>query len=121
MIGVVRAIIALFYSAFWCGFAVVYLIIFPNKKDYLLLNVGKKWWSTYMLKWIIGSKIEVSIPDETKDLFANNADIEPKTEQKADKNEQKLEKTGKKEHKLIKKPPPKPRRRRKSSGFVANY
>lgn len=70
MIGVVRAIIALFYSAFWCGFAVVYLIIFPNKKDYVLLNVGKKWWSTYMLKWIIGSKIEVSIPEETKDLFA---------------------------------------------------
>ena len=32
--------------------------------------LGRKWWSTYMLKWIIGSKIEVSIPEETKNLFA---------------------------------------------------
>lgn len=69
MMGVIRAIIAVFYSAFWCGFAVVYLMIFPKKKDYVLLNVGKKWWSTYMLKWIVGSKIVVSIPEETREFF----------------------------------------------------
>jgi len=66
-------------------------------------------------------RLEDIVQPITKDLFANNADIEPKTEQKPDKTEQKPEKTGKKAHKIIKKPPPKPRRRRKSTGFVANY
>lgn len=69
MIGIVRTIFAIICSAFWCGFAVVYLMIFPKRKDFILLKVAKLWWSTYMLKWIIGSKIEVEISDKAKALL----------------------------------------------------
>lgn len=69
MIGIVRTVFAVLHTAWWCGFAVVYLMVFPKKKDFILLKVAKLWWSTHMLKWVIGSKIEVEVSKKAQEHF----------------------------------------------------
>ena len=66
-------------------------------------------------------RLEDIVQPLTADLFDKTPQIEQKTEQKDDKTDQKPAKTRQKEHTVIKKPPVKQRRRRKSTGFVANY
>tara|TARA_Y100001954_G_C15762479_1_gene579898 strand:+ start:713 stop:1414 length:702 start_codon:yes stop_codon:yes gene_type:complete len=65
----IRSIIAIIYSMFWCGLAVVTLFIFPKSTEFVLLKYAKQFWSTPMLRWIIGAKIEVQISKKTQDLF----------------------------------------------------
>lgn len=66
-------------------------------------------------------RLEDIVQPITADLFENNGKNEEKNELKADKKGKKLSKTASKKHDIKKKPPPKPRRKRKSTGFASNW
>ena len=68
-IGFIRSVFAILYSAFWCGAAVVWLIMFPKSSEFVLLKFAKKYWSAILMRWIVGAKLDVSIHPETQELF----------------------------------------------------
>lgn len=68
----IRSIIAAVYSMFWCALAVITLYIFPKSTEFVLLKYAKQCWSTPMLRWIIGAKIEVQISDKAQELFESH-------------------------------------------------
>ena len=65
----IRSILVVIYSLFWCGLAVITLMIFPKSSEFVLLQYAKRFWSTPMLKWIIGAPIEVEISPKAAELF----------------------------------------------------
>jgi 1-acyl-sn-glycerol-3-phosphate acyltransferase len=68
----IRTIITGIYSAFWCASAIVVLMISPKSSNFVLLKMAKKYWSTPMLRWIVGAKIKVEISNKAKELFDQN-------------------------------------------------
>ena len=68
-VGFVRSVFAVLYSAFWCGVALVWLIIFPNSSEFVLMKFAKKYWSEFQMRWIVGAKLDVQIHPETTELF----------------------------------------------------
>ena len=65
----IRSLIVVIYSMFWCGLAVITLMIFPRSAEFVLLQYAKRFWSTPMLKWIIGAPIKVEISPKAAELF----------------------------------------------------
>ena len=65
----IRSLIVVIYSMFWCGLAVITLMIFPRSSEFVLLQYAKRFWSTPMLKWIIGAPIKVEISPKAAELF----------------------------------------------------
>lgn len=65
----IRGLLVVIYSLFWCGLAVITLIIFPKSVEFVLLQYAKRFWSTPMLNWIIGAPIEVEISPKAAELF----------------------------------------------------
>ena len=68
----IRSIICIFYSAFWCFLAVVTLFFFPKSSDFVLRQYAKRFWSKPMLKWLIGASITVEISNKSQELFDSN-------------------------------------------------
>jgi 1-acyl-sn-glycerol-3-phosphate acyltransferase len=68
----IRTLISGLYSAFWCASAVVVLMISPKSSDFVLLKLAKKYWSTPMLRWIVGARLKVEISDKAQELFDQN-------------------------------------------------
>ena len=68
----IRTILAIIYSAFWCGAAIIVLLIKPKSSDYVLIQIAKKNWSIPMLKWIIGADIQVEFSPKALMLFKSN-------------------------------------------------
>ncbi|MDG2363402.1 MAG: lysophospholipid acyltransferase family protein [Flavobacteriales bacterium] len=69
VIGSLRTVLSVLYSAFWCGTALITLIIFPNSSEFLLIKFAKKYWSEVMMKWIVGAELDVQLHPETEALF----------------------------------------------------
>jgi len=69
VIGFFRTVLAVLYSAFWCGIALITLVIFPNSSEFVLIKFAKKYWSEFMMKWIVGAELDVQIHPETDALF----------------------------------------------------
>ena len=69
MIGFFRSVMTVLYAAFWCGTAVITLMIFPNSSEFVLIKFAKKYWSEFVMKWIVGAELDVSIHPETEALF----------------------------------------------------
>ena len=65
----IRSLLVVIYTLFWCGLAVITLMIFPRSAEFVLLQYAKRLWSTPMLKWIIGAPIEVEISAKAAELF----------------------------------------------------
>ena len=65
----IRSLIVVIYSMFWCGLAVITLMIFPRSSEFVLLQYAKRFWSTPMLKWIIGAPIKVEVSPKAAELF----------------------------------------------------
>ena len=65
----IRTILAIIYSAFWSGAAIIVLLIKPKSTDYVLIQLAKKNWSIPMLKWIIGADIQVEFSPKALELF----------------------------------------------------
>ena len=65
----IRSLLCIVYSGFWCFLAVVTLLISPNSSEFVLLQYAKRYWSTPMLKWIIGAKIDVIISPKAQEFF----------------------------------------------------
>jgi 1-acyl-sn-glycerol-3-phosphate acyltransferase len=68
-IGIFRSILTVFYAAFWCGIAVITLVIFPNSSEFVLRKFAKKYWSEFVMKWIVGAELDVQLHPETEALF----------------------------------------------------
>lgn len=68
----IRTFIAGAYSVFWCAAAILVLIIAPNSANFVLIKMAKKYWSTPMLRWIVGAKIKVDVSDKARELFNQN-------------------------------------------------
>ena len=68
----IRSIIATIYSLFWCGMAVITLILFPKSTGFVLRQYAKRLWSKPMLKWVVGAKIEIEISRKAQELFDTN-------------------------------------------------
>jgi len=68
-IGCLRSVFSVLYSAFWCGTALGTLIIFPNSSEFVLIKFAKKYWSEFMMKWIICAELDVQLHPETEALF----------------------------------------------------
>ena len=69
VIGFLRTVLSVLYSAFWCGTALITLIIFPNSSEFVLIKFAKKYWSEVMMKWIVGAELDVQLHPETEALF----------------------------------------------------
>ena len=69
VIGFIRSVLSVLYTAFWCGTALVTLIIFPNSSEFVLIKFAKKYWSEFMMKWIVGAELDVQLHPETEALF----------------------------------------------------
>ena len=69
----IRSIIATIYSLFWCGMAVITLILFPKSADFVLRQYAQRLWSKPMLKWIVGAKIKIEISPKAQELFNTNS------------------------------------------------
>lgn len=69
VIGVLRTVLSVLYSAFWCGTALITLVIFPNSSEFVLIKFAKKYWSEVMMKWIVGAELDVQLHPETEALF----------------------------------------------------
>jgi 1-acyl-sn-glycerol-3-phosphate acyltransferase len=69
VIGFLRTILSVLYSAFWCGTALITLVIFPNSSEFVLIKFAKKYWSEVMMKWIVGAELDVQLHPETEALF----------------------------------------------------
>lgn len=69
VIGFLRTVLSVLYSAFWCGTALITLVIFPNSSEFVLIKFGKKYWSEVMMKWIVGAELDVQLHPETVALF----------------------------------------------------
>ena len=69
MIGVIKSILSVLISAWWCGFALVCLMISPSSARYTLTTIAKKRWSIPMLKWIVGMPMEVDIDPSARELL----------------------------------------------------
>ncbi len=68
----IRSIICIVYSAFWCFLAVVTLLIFPKRSNFVLRQYAQRFWSKPMLKWLIGAPITVEISNKAQELFDSN-------------------------------------------------
>ena len=68
----IRTLLAVIHSGFWCGAAVVTLIFFPRKTDFVLRNYAQRFWSKPLLKWIVRAKVEVEVSKEAQKLFSKN-------------------------------------------------
>ena len=73
----IRSIIATIYSLFWCGMAVITLMLFPKSSDFVLRQYAKRLWSKPMLRWIVGAKINVELSP-----LAHEASYVPKSDAK---------------------------------------
>ena len=69
VIGFLRTVLSVLYSAFWCGTALITLVIFPNSSEFVLIKFAKKYWSEVMMKWIVGAELDVQLHPETEALF----------------------------------------------------
>ena len=69
VIGFLRTLLSVLYSAFWCGTALITLVIFPNSSEFVLIKFAKKYWSEVMMKWIVGAELDVQLHPETEALF----------------------------------------------------
>ena len=69
VIGFLRTVLSVLYSAFWCGTALITLMIFPNSSEFVLIKFAKKYWSEFMMKWIVGAELDVQLHPETEALF----------------------------------------------------
>ena len=69
VIGGLRTVLSVLYSAFWCGTALITLVIFPNSSEFVLIKFAKKYWSEVMMKWIVGAELDVQLHPETEALF----------------------------------------------------
>ena len=69
VIGFFRTVLTVWYSAFWCGTALITLIIFPNSSELVLRKFAKKYWSEFLMKWIVGAELDVQLHPETEALF----------------------------------------------------
>ena len=69
VIGFLRTVLSVLYSTFWCGTALITLIIFPNSSEFVLIKFAKKYWSEVMMKWIVGAELDVQLHPETEALF----------------------------------------------------
>ena len=69
VIGFSRTVLSVLYSAFWCGTALITLVIFPNSSEFVLIKFAKKYWSEVMMKWIVGAELDVQLHPETEALF----------------------------------------------------
>lgn len=65
----IRSIFATIYSLFWCGMAVITLMLFPKSSDFVLRQYAKRLWSKPMLRWIVGAKINVELSPFAQELF----------------------------------------------------
>ncbi|PCJ81439.1 MAG: hypothetical protein COA49_04910 [Bacteroidetes bacterium] len=65
----IRSFIAIISSAWWCGLAVVVLMISPKSSDFVLIKLAKKYWSAPLIKWIVGVDLEVQINPKTQALL----------------------------------------------------
>ncbi|MGY8929155.1 MAG: lysophospholipid acyltransferase family protein [Flavobacteriales bacterium] len=69
VIGFFRTVLTVWYAAFWCGTALITLIIFPNSSELVLRKFAKKYWSEFLMKWIVGAELDVQLHPETEALF----------------------------------------------------
>lgn len=69
VIGFLKTVLSVLYSAFWCGTALITLVIFPNSSEFVLIKFAKKYWSEVMMKWIVGAELDVQLHPETEALF----------------------------------------------------
>jgi 1-acyl-sn-glycerol-3-phosphate acyltransferase len=69
MIGAIKSILSIVISAWWCGVALVCLMISPSSARYTLITLAKKRWSIPMLKWIVRMPLEVDIDPATLELL----------------------------------------------------
>ncbi len=69
VIGFLKTVLSVLYSAFWCGTALITLVIFPNSSEFVLIKFAKKYWSEVMMKWIVGAELDVQFHPETEALF----------------------------------------------------
>jgi 1-acyl-sn-glycerol-3-phosphate acyltransferase len=69
MIGTLKSILAVIISAWWCGFAMLCLMISPSSSKFALITLAKKCWSIPMLKWIIRMPLEVEIHPASIELL----------------------------------------------------
>tara|TARA_B100000780_G_scaffold271291_1_gene232073 strand:- start:477 stop:1208 length:732 start_codon:yes stop_codon:yes gene_type:complete len=68
-VGFFRSVFTVLYAAFWCGAAVITLILFPNSSEFVLTKFAKKYWSEFLMKWIVGAELDVKLHPETEELF----------------------------------------------------
>ena len=69
MIGTIKSILSIVVSAWWCGFALVCLMISPSSARFTLITLAKKRWSIPMLKWIVRMPLEVEVDPATLELL----------------------------------------------------
>ena len=69
MIGAIKSILSIVISAWWCGLALVCLMLSPSSSRFTLITLAKKRWSIPMLKWIVRMPLEVEIDPATLELL----------------------------------------------------
>jgi len=65
----IRSFFAIISSAWWCGLAVIVLMISPKSSNFVLLKLAKKYWSEPLIKWIVGIDLEVQMDSKAKALL----------------------------------------------------
>ena len=64
----VRTLLAIFHTAICCVIGLLAMALNKNNGPWVMWNLGRYMWSTPLIQWVLGAKLEVEVHPEAQKL-----------------------------------------------------